>query len=197
MESLIDSIFQEGQAYGSLEIIAVITAIIYVILAAKANRWCFLYGLISSLIYIYLATSLKFYFDTAINMYYVFMSFYGWLSWSKATKKDPLAIISMPKKQLSLLITSAGLLTISLAYFADKISDASLPYIDAFTTVFAILATWMIVKRHAESWLIWIVVDSIAAAMYFYKGLFLTSLLFIFYTVISILGYQKWKRQVV
>ena len=197
MESFFDSISQESLAYGWLEIIAVFTAVIYVFLAAKTNRWCFFFGLISSAIYIYLATSLKFYFDSAINIYYVFMSFYGWFSWSNTSTGKLQGILKMPKKQFIIILSAGLLLTAILASIVDHFSDASLPYIDAFTTVFAIIATWMVVKKYLENWLIWIVVDLIAAAMYFHKNLFITAALFLLYAIISIVGYKKWKIQLV
>lgn len=196
MESIIDSIIQEKEGYGLLEIIAVATAIIYIVLATKSNRWCFLFGLISSVIYVYLATSLKFYFDSAINSYYVFMSFYGWFAWSKNKKQEKNEIRWMKKKNLIGLLITSSLVTIILAFVANQLSDASLPYLDSFTTTFAILATWMVVKKYIENWLIWIAVDAVAAGMYFNKGLVLTALLFVAYTIIVIFGYFKWKKQI-
>ena len=196
MESLFDSITQESLSYGWLEIIAVITAVIYVVLAAKTNRWCFLFGLISSAIYIYIATGLKFYFDSAINLYYVIMSFYGWFAWAKKKQEKELTVLQMQNKAFLITILGGFILTFSLAYIVDNISDASLPYIDAFTTVFAIIATWMVVKKYIQNWIIWIVVDIVAATMYLYKELYLTAGLFLLYTIISIVGYRQWKTQV-
>lgn len=197
MESYFDSIYNESQTFGIVEVIAVVTALIYVVFAAQAKKLCFAFGLISSAIYVYLATELQFYFDSAINLFYVLMSFYGWFAWSKQKNLKQSSIQSISKKMLYILLIVGLIVTILLAFSADRFSSASLPYLDAFTTVFAIIATWMVIKKYIENWLIWIVVDLIAMGMYFYKGLILTSFLFGIYTVIASFGYFKWKKQLI
>ena len=89
---------------------------------------------------------------------------------------------------------AGGTLTIVLAFVAEYFSNTQLAYLDAFTTIFAIIATFMVVKKRLENWLIWIVVDLVASGMYFYKELYFTALLFFTYTIIAIVGYFKWKK---
>mgnify|MGYP006311613507 CR=1 FL=1 len=52
----------------------------------------------------------------------------------------------------------------------------------------------MVAKKKIENWLYWIVVDAAAAYMYFYKELYLTSLLFVLYVILVIFGFYEWKR---
>lgn len=193
MLAFLESLFQEGQSFSPLEILAVLSALLYVFLASKANRWCFLFGLISSIIYVYLCTILKLYFDTFINAYYIVMSFYGWFAWKTAEDK-PIKIKIIKAKHFYLIIISGIIITLALALFATSYTDADLPYLDAFTTVFSIIATWMVVKKYLSNWLLWIVVDAVAASMYWYKELYLTSLLFLLYTIIAFNGYYKWSK---
>lgn len=193
MQELLAPFIQESQAYGWWESIAVLSAIVYVYLASKGRRLCFLFGLISSAIYVYLTIELKFYFDTFINTYYIYMSFAGWFAWKKQ-KGGEIVVQKLPNKILSLSLLIGFPLTLLLAFWADRYTDASIPYLDAFTTVFSVIATWMVVKRYLENWLFWIIIDSVAAAMYFYKELYLTALLFLIYTIIAFNGYFKWKK---
>lgn len=195
MQEILAALYQEGQAFSWLEIIGVLTALIYVVLAAKGNKWCFLFGLISAIIYVYLSVVLKFYFDTAINIYYIIMSFYGWFSWGRKKSSTNFIPLQLKKKHFLAYLISGFIITLVLAFIVDQLSDAALPYFDAFTTIFAIIATYMVVKKWIENWLIWVVVDAVAAGMYWHKELYLTSLLFIVYTIISVVGYQKWKNQ--
>jgi nicotinamide mononucleotide transporter len=193
MQELLAPFIQEGLTYGWLESIAVLSALVYVYLASKGNRLCFIFGLISSAIYVYLTIQLKFYFDTFINSYYIYMSFAGWFAWKKQNNGE-IAVQKLTTKKLNLSLLIGFPLTFLLAFWADQYTDASIPYLDAFTTVFSIIATWMVVKKYLENWLFWIVIDAVAAGMYFYKELYLTALLFILYTIIAINGYFKWKR---
>jgi len=190
----LDSWIADFANYGWWEIPAVLSAILYVVLAAKKNRWCFLYGLISSLIYVYLTIELKLYFDSFINAYYILMSVVGWINWSSVEKEDNVPVIKMGWKKFISYLTLTLLLSLLFGWWAANYTDDALPYWDAFTTLFALLGTYWLVKRITENWIIWIVVDLVSFAIYLYKGLPLTSLLFLLYTVMAIYGYIQWNR---
>jgi nicotinamide mononucleotide transporter len=53
----------------------------------------------------------------------------------------------------------------------------------------------MVARRVIENWLYWIVVDAIAAWLYYSQGLLVTTLLFIIYLGIVIRGYFVWRRE--
>jgi nicotinamide mononucleotide transporter len=184
----------ELEVFNTLEVISVATALIYIYLASKGNRWCFLYGLISSAIYVYITFKLNYYFDVAINAYYVIISFYGWFAWSSQTNTSTIVVKQTSPKRLVFTIAGGAITFLTAATMADFYTSAELAYFDAFTTVFAIIATYMVVKCQIENWLIWIVVDAVAAGMYLYKELYFTALLFVIYTVVAIFGYLKWKK---
>lgn len=181
--------------YGWWEIPAVATAILYVILAAQKNKWCFLFGLISSSIYIYLTVQLKLYFDSFINAYYVFMSVYGWIVWNKVSDHEDIPIEKLGWRKLSTYSAIALSLSLIIGYWAENYTDDSLPYWDSFTTIFALMATYWVVKRILENWILWIVVDLACVFIYLFKGLPLTSALFLTYTVIAVYGYMNWKKK--
>ncbi len=176
----------------TIEWIAVITALIYVYLASKANRICFVFGLISSAILVYICLSDHLYFDTFINAYYVVMSVVGWYSWNGEESGPKIRILH--KKAFVLLLLSGLLLSLALAFVVDTYTSASMAYIDSFTTVFAVLATWMLVERYIENWLVWIVADAVAIYLYLVKGHYPIALLFGVYTIIAIYGYVNWKK---
>ena len=194
MQDTFVRMLSEVQLLNWLEITAVLTALIYVFLASKGNKWCFVFGLISSAIYVYITLKFNLYFDVIINIYYVAMSYFGWISWSNEKDNEPIQISHVPKKQLQSFILIGFLVTLILAFLAEYLTDAELACFDAFTTTFAIIATYMVVKKQLENWLIWIIVDLVASGMYFYKELYFTSLLFLIYTIIAVFGYVKWKR---
>ena len=74
------------------------------------------------------------------------------------------------------------------------LTDSDVPWGDGFTTAASIVATWMLARKILEHWLVWILVDTVAAALYFYKGLYPSCALYIIYALIAILGYRQWKR---
>jgi len=76
-----------------------------------------------------------------------------------------------------------------------RFTDSPVPWIDAFTTAFSFTATYMLARKILEHWIIWVVVDFISVALYFYRGLYSSIVLFLIYTILAVLGYKEWKKQ--
>ena len=188
-----------------LEYTAVAFGIIYVLLATRSIIWCWLAGIISSAIYIYINIEHQLYQDAILQTYYVVAGFYGWWLWSSPTQTLPqgeglntkfaLPIISFSRPQNFKLILLGAVLVPVFGYIFSKFGNA-LSYFDATVTVFSFIATWMTAKKILENWIFWIVIDLIAAVMYFIKGLHATSFLYIFFSVIAVYGYFEWKKNV-
>ena len=172
---------------------AVALALVYVYLATKGLRSCFIFGLISSALFVDICYADRLYFDTAINAYYVVMSIVGWFSWKEVSEGHIIPVM-MSRKAFGYSAFLALLLSLLLGYFTHQYSDASLPFIDAFTTVMAVLATWLMVKKVIQNWLIWVAADAVSIFMYLYKGHLAISILFLVYTIIAVYGYTNWKR---
>ena len=75
-----------------------------------------------------------------------------------------------------------------------RITQSSMPYLDAFTTAASIIATWMLARKMLEQWLIWIVVDLVSMGMYVYKGLYFYAFLFLVYATGAVVGYYEWRK---
>jgi len=67
------------------------------------------------------------------------------------------------------------------------------PYVDAFVAWVSVLATLMVARKVLENWLYWIVVDSVAAALYWSQGFQATAVLFVIYVVIAVRGFFAWR----
>ncbi len=71
---------------------------------------------------------------------------------------------------------------------------ASLPGIDATTTVMSFAATILMIRRRVESWILWILVDIVAVWLYYYKEVPFIALLYLVFLGIAISGYITWRR---
>lgn len=177
-----------------LEIIAVIFGVIYVFLAAKNNNWCWIFGILGSAISIVLfVVYAKLYAEAILYFFYVLAGIYGWLSWKKQT--DTQVVYQHGWKQ-HLVIIAIGIvlsfaLYLSITYF---FTDAEKPLVDAFTTIFSFIATYLTAKKWLENWVYWIVIDFVSTFLYYSRGLEIYALLMFAYTFIAIYGYLQWKK---
>jgi len=176
-----------------IESCAVIFSILYVVLAAKQNIWCWFFAGISVTLYIYICFISHLFAETGLQVFYLFMAAYGYYNWNKS--KIALNINQWSYSKHLFLILLAAIITFLMGFYLTTYTSAKMPIIDSFTTVFSIIATYMLTKKVLESWLYWIVIDAMSIYLYFDRDLHLTSLLFFIYTVIAIFGYFSWLKQ--
>ena len=177
-----------------IEYLAVLFSLAYVVLAARQNIWCWFFATISVTLYIYICFTSKLFAETSLQFFYLLMAFYGYYNWNKPENKSK--IIQWNTNQHFAIILLGGILTFLMGFYLTIYTSAKMPIIDSFTTVFSIIATYMIIKKVLENWLYWIVVDIVSTYLYFSRDLQLTSLLFIIYTFIAIFGYFFWINKI-
>ena len=176
-----------------IECIAVFFSILYVILAAKESIWCWGAAAISVTLYIYICFFAQLYPETGLQVFYLFMAFYGYYIWNKKEQSLQISEWSI-SKHLFILIVGA-ILTFLMGFYFATYTNAKMPIVDSFTTVFSLFATYMVVKKILGNWLYWIVIDTVSVYLYFSRDLHLTSLLFMAYTIIAIFGYFNWLKK--
>ncbi|MDD3078653.1 MAG: nicotinamide riboside transporter PnuC [Paludibacter sp.] len=178
------------------EVAGTILSIIYLYLSIKQKVSLWIFGFLCSALYIYVFFVSKFYADMSLQFYYLGVSVYGWISWKMGKQKSGAELPvkhTSGKQGLVLLIV---VLTIYLVYYyiLSGFTDSPLPKADSLTTALSIVATWMLAKKLIEQWLLWIFIDGLSSGLYFYKGLNLTGVLFIIYTIMAVVGYVQWLK---
>lgn len=182
-----------------VEVLGAITGLIYLYFSYNRNKWLWPFGILTSALYVVFFYDTRLYADMSLQVYYVFISIYGWYFWIRGREKDredekELPVRSIEGKMWGILIAVTIVLTIIAGYFLSRFTNAALPYLDAFTTAGGIVATWMLARKLLENWLFWIVIDFVASGMYIYKEKYPTVILYIIYTLIAVAGYLKWKK---
>jgi len=178
------------------ELLAVVLALAYLLLAVKRSLWCWPCAFVSSGIYVALMFESRLYMQAALNVFYVAMAVYGYWEWRRG--RDAQGDVAVKRWTLATHCFAGGSVLVAAAvngWWLVGHSDAASPYLDAFITWGSVITTWMVARRVIENWLYWIVVDGIAAYVYFQQGLRATGVLFLLYIVIVIQGYRIWKRE--
>ncbi len=176
-----------------LEVLAVVFSICYVLLAARQSILCWTFAAISVILYIYICFTAKLFPETILQVFYLIMAAYGYYNWNRSEKVN-INIWSIRKHLLIMLL--GAILTFLMGFYFSTYTSSKMPIIDSFTTIFSIIATYMVTKKVLENWLYWIVIDIVSMYLYFSRDLQLTSLLFLAYTVIAIFGYFSWSKKI-
>lgn len=194
MEDYFISFFHSLNIFESL---AVLLSIAYVIFAAKEIILAWYCAFLSVSIYIYLCLNAQLYAETFLQIFYLIMAVVGWYQWrfKKSEDKSGNIIIQLPLKTHLINIVLSSIATLISGYLLSKYTQAALPYMDAFTTIFSLYATWMVAQKVLENWLYWIVIDLVSFFLYTSRDLYLTGLLYIVFTLLATYGYLSWKKK--
>ena len=170
-------------------------AIAYLLLALKQNKLCWFAWIASSILYLYVMYQAGLYMESLLQVFYLCMGFYGLSQWTKTINNNQNTYVDLWSIgnhifAISLVIVLSFLSGILLSNF----SNAALPFIDAFTTWGAIVASYMVAKKILENWIYWFVIDFISVYIFASRGLYFTSALFVTYLVIIYFGYKSWSK---
>ena len=201
MQPIFDYLLQQYQGYSTLfivlEAIAVIFGFFSVWYSKQENILVYPTGIVSTVIFVYLLWQWGLIGDMLINVYYSSMSIYGWYVWTRkvdAVHFIPITRTTRKENLWSIVIfLGTALFTVAIYLFFDKWNDWT-AYVDTFTTGIFFLGMWLMAKKKLENWIYWIIGDIISVPLYLYKGLALTSLQYLLFTIIAFYGYRTWKR---
>ena len=178
-----------------IEITAVFLAILYLVLAVKQNILCWICGIISSILYFFIMRSAGLYMEAYLQIFYVFMGFYGWSQWQKAPKNNVnFEVNTWSQSQHFIALSIILILSFLSGTLLRNFTDTALPFLDALVTWGAVAATYMVAKKLLENWIYWLVIDSISILLFISRDLWLTAFLFCIYIVIIIFGYRLWSK---
>jgi nicotinamide mononucleotide transporter len=201
MNQIFDFLFSQYSSYSPsfiyLELFAVIMNITSVVYAKRNNILVYHTGLIGTGIFVFILLNFSLLGDTIINAYFFSMSIYGWYFWSR--KKDEVFInqvstINRNEIKYLFILAISSLIFIYFVYdYFDKWNNWT-AYVDNITTAIFFVAMWLMARRKIESWIFWIIGDLITVPLYFYKGLTISSIQYIIFLILAVLGYISWKK---
>ncbi len=191
---MIRDLVEAAVSFGWIQWLAFFFNILYVVLAVRENRWCWVFGFVGVALLLVLYFEARLYSDVLLQLFYLVMSVYGWISWSEKSEGNGVPIVTKgPVSHLYYLIT--GIIGTFLLGFIFSHLQAAVPYIDAFTSAFAVIATFLVARKILENWIYWIVIDTVCVVVYVIRDLPLIALLFAIYTILAVVGFIQWSRK--
>jgi nicotinamide mononucleotide transporter len=178
-------------ATSPLEALAVLSSLVYVVLAVLRIRWCWVAGGIGSLIYIWLFARARLPMQSLLQVWYVGVAVFGFLRWSH---EGTMRISLLSWRGHVAGIAASLLLAVAIARFLAAETQAAWPHLDVSTMVLSLFATWLTARGKLENWLYWIVIDAVQAWLYAAQELVFTAFLFLVYLVIASVGFIEWSK---
>lgn len=189
-------LLEQLRATSIAEIVAAVLGLIYLLLAMKRSLLCWLCAFISTAIYLVLFAKALLYMQSLLQVFYLVMAVYGFIDWKNGRTDEAGVLIRRwsTREHVWAAVAVAGA-TLVNGWLLAANTNAAAPYLDSFVTWGSVITTWMVARRVLENWLYWVIVDGVAAYLYFTQGLLVTTVLFIAYLGIVIGGYVVWRRE--
>jgi len=184
-------------------IISALTGVWCVVLTGKGKVSNFLFGIANVILYAYISFEAKYYGEVMLNiLYYLPCSVIGLFIWGKHVDEESGEVV---KNSLSIRgamivypLTAAGV----IAYgFILKALGGTLPFVDSISTVLSVVAQILCLRRLAEQWIMWIIIDTVTVVMWAYNYVnggesIATLMMWAVYLINAIIMYIKWRKDV-
>ena len=195
MHSLMSLFMEQIKETTWVQWLAVALGVVEVLLARINNIWLYPTGIAATLLSILLLMEVQLYAESALNVYYVVMSIYGWVHWIRRQDAPPVKITYSNKNEwlISLAISLGGWAV--LYVLLKNFTPSNVPVWDAFVSSTAWAGMWLLARRKIENWVFLNISNLFAIPLLFYKKLPMFAVLTVFLFVVAIFGYFEWKRQ--
>jgi nicotinamide mononucleotide transporter len=180
----------------ALEIVAFVLAVLMVVLNMRVNPVAWPLAIVSSLLYFALFWNSRLYGDASLQIFFAVVALWGWWQWLRGTAADGAALQVrrlQPQARWGLLAALA-LTWPALGWFLKTFTDTDVPWWDAFPTAASVIGQWLLGRKYVENWATWIVVNVVSVALFAYKGLWLTTVLYTLFIAMSFAGWRAWRR---
>ena len=176
-------------------IVSALTGIWCVILTGKGKISSYIFGMVNTLLYAYIAYGVQYYGEVMLNaLYYLPSQFIGYYLWNKHTDNDN----NLEGKKLSLKQSIVFLLFITIGIFGYKLVldmlDGTGTLLDSASTVISVVANALMMMRYREQWLLWIIIDAITVVMWLLVGDFIMVTMWAVYLINAFYGYYNWTK---
>ncbi len=184
----------------ALSLVCGMLGICSVILCSQGNILTFAFGFAQILTYSYICYTQQLYGTLAVNAYYFITQIYGIFIWRKRLKDNNKDIAeSVPTRHLAGRVMTIIVVAVALASFLvglclSRLTDDSQPYLDAYTTVPALVAQVLMILAYREQWYFWFLIDVLYVVLWARAGDYCLLAQHLFWCVNCVYGYVHWSK---
>ena len=181
-----------------LEVFAAFLGVLSVWFAKKNKILVYPTGIISTLIYVWILFKNQLLGDLIVNAYFFLMSIYGWFFWSRKDEgnfQNNISRLNLNESIFGIIIFIFSFISVKFIYNISNWQESYVSSIDTLTTAIFCSAMWFMARRKIEHWILWIIGDIVSVPLYIYKSLYFTSIQYLIFTIIALLGFFTWLKE--
>lgn len=181
-----------------LEVLAFVLALANIGCNVAEIHWGWPLSIAASALYAWLFYVSRLYGEASVNLFFAATAIWGWWQWLHGRRPDSgdsLQIARLARRGqllagLSWLAT--WVLCSALLYL---ITDSDVWWADGFVTAGSIVGTVLLGRKYIENWPVWLLVNVASVALFLFKGLPLTALLYVLFLGLAVMGWTGWNKR--
>lgn len=178
-----------------MELFGFLTGAACVALLVRQNIWNWPLGIANNVTFIALFYRHGLYADVGLQVFYIAISIYGWWHWLHGGRDHGKLAVSRVRPLTGVFLAGAVVaLTALLAFLLRRFTNSTVPVLDSLITSLSLVAQFMMTRKWIENWPVWILANCVSVGLLIYKGLYVTSLLYLVYQVLCVMGWRAWLR---
>lgn len=177
------------------EVIGALLGLAMVVCNIRQIHWAWPLAFASSVLYFFVFWGSRLFGDASLQIFFAVMSLWGWVQWLRGLRSDGKALYvqSLSNQHTIYLVAACALLWGATGLFLAKFTSTDVPWWDAFPTALSVVATLLLARKYIENWPMWVVVNVVSIALFAYKGLWPTVVLYSVFVVMALLGWRAWR----
>lgn len=185
-----------GTAVTWLELLAFVLALANIACNVWEIHWGWPLTIAASGLYAWLFYASGLYGEGSVNMFFALAAIWGWWQWlrgHRAGSAAPLRIERLNRKGLLWTVAAWALLWLLCSGLLHCVTSSDVVWADGFVTAGSIVGTILLGRKFIENWPTWVVVNVASIALFAYKGLGLTVLLYVIFLLLAFWGWLGWR----
>ena len=179
-----------------LELLAVVLSLVMVVCNVRVNVTAWPLAITASLLYFVLFWHHRLYGEASLQLFFVAVASWGWWQWLRGREADgsALHVRWLPRRQRWRLLAAVALAWPLLGAVLLHATDTDVPWWDSLPTAGSLAGQWLLGRKYVENWPAWAAVNAVSVGLFAWKGLWLTTLLYLLFLLMSLWGWRAWAR---
>lgn len=176
----------------SLQICAILFLLIGYTLAINQSIRAWIYTLLGSVFYVIFFFKSDLYFESFLYAIFVIQSMYGLYKWEKFKRILKLERLDYLKKATYFIISVFLIFLLSIFMLIFTKYDHIILYSSAI--ILAIYSNYLLALKKIDTWYMLIIINSVMLIISLLDEVFLMSMIYFIFLLLSIRGLSVWKR---
>jgi nicotinamide mononucleotide transporter len=180
-----------------LEMLAFALSLAMVVCNMRVNVLAWPLAIAASLLYGLLFWDSRLYGEASLQIFFVAVAGWGWWQWlhGRETGGEALRVRWLSLRGRLMLAVAVLAAWPLLGAFLRRFTDTDVPWWDALPTAGSVAGQWLLGRKYVENWPVWLAVNLVSVALFAYKGLWLTVVLYALFALLSVAGWRAWARR--